>query len=640
MDRPEGSTGLETRAEADAVQQTAAALTRSEEYRVNEANRRHAILETYNALVHEQGKSKKQAAKEVGESVTTIWRWRKAFAEDGFNGLLPETDKCGRPSTLKKLGIDQETINQIRGLNLDTNSTTTALRLFAQTDKCPEQLAAVILDPNRCSKHALPPSLRRAVMVSRNEKLAHQGQRALNLGGIWIPRKLDILPGDIFCSDDTTPIWAWWTPWHECEEYPFGVKLLQGQLLPVIDVASQAAIAYALICREAGSYRACDIWALFGHVFDTVGLPRLGFQLERGSWEANLIAGMPVEYQEGEATMSRRVGGLRQLPTNITAWHREKLGVEHCFPKTLQTWTSYLPKTKSIEAFFNRSQTLEGTLWGCLGRDQMRKPFEKAKRLYEQCRRERSKVDPRDHFLSQTEMMTRLNGLFEYLNNEPMEGEVFAGIPQKIFEQARAEYPLLQLPEESAWLYKRDWRKVTITQGWARVRLTDELTNLRYSLFYTNPTVFARHDVEGQEVFVYYDKQNFEQPAQIILARTGEWLCEAKYEDRRGTFLGGDKSGHDVHKLWKGAVMQGYGTIVKHAPSRQVPEEIKARREHAKALKREERQASSVVAPRVPASPEPEAAPIIPDAGNAMQRQRERLARQAAQARKLMLISE
>jgi hypothetical protein len=139
-----------------------------------------------------------------------------------------------------------------------------------------------------------------------------------------------------------------------------------------------------------------DIWHLFGHTFDTVGLPRLGFQLERGSWEANLIRGQEVKYRDGEATYSRRSAAcanslailtIGPVPAGSFTW-----------PKTLQTFTSYLPKSKSIEAFFNRSQALEGTLWGALGRDQMRRPFEKAKKIFQTC--QRGAADPRLHFLS------------------------------------------------------------------------------------------------------------------------------------------------------------------------------------------------------------------------------------------------
>jgi hypothetical protein len=545
----------------------------SHDYRAAEANRRLAALQSFNALLQE-GCTLEIALRRVGESRTTLWRWQTRFEAEGFPGLLPRTDKCGRKSTLENLAVPQEVLDQVKGIKLDTGSNTAAWRLFANSDRCPEALARVVLDPNKSSKHSLPPSLRAATKMNANLHNAHRGPRRLALKGFYIPRKNDILPGDIFTSDDTTPIWGWWVPWREDKDHPFGVKLMQGQFLPVMDVASQAIINFALIAREKGSYRASDIWALFGHTFDTVGLPRLGWQLERGSWESNLIRGQEVSVDVHGISHDRRIGGLRQLPTNITPWHREKLGADFAFPSTLQTYTSYLPKSKSIEAAFNRMQTFEGTLWGSLGRDQMRNPYEKTKKLFQAC--QRGAEDPRHHFLSQIEMANRLRDILNYVNSEPMEGEVFAGIPRQKFDTGLAENPLFFLPEEQRYLYRSDWKAITITQGIARIRLTHEISGERYSLFYINPRVFA--EIEGQAVLCYYDRTNFEAAAQIHDARTGEFICEAPSEDRRGSFLDGDRSGHDIAKQWKNAVMTCYSAIAQHAPSKQLPSEIAARR--------------------------------------------------------------
>lgn len=615
------------------------------DWRIEEANRRLEILQTYQALVAE-GLPKSQAARQTGQGYVTLWRWEKRHQQSGFNGLLPDTDKCGRKSTFQKLGLTQEAVETIRqtvqGINLDTNSITAALRLFAQDDQydCPPELANVILNPNKSSKHAMPPSLRAAAQVPEPARLAHRGPRKLSLGGIWTPRKLDILPGDIFSADDTTPIWAWWVPWQQSDEYPFGVKLLQGQFIPVIDVASQMIVSFVIIAREKSSYRAADIWHLFGHTFDTVGIPRLGFQLERGSWESNLIRGQAVEIGEGEVSIQRRVGGLRQLPTTITDWHRAKLGHDFAFPKTLQTWTSYLPKSKSVEAWFNRSQNMEGMLWGALGRDQMRAPFEKAKKQFQTC--QRGSADPREHFLSATEIVARLRGLIQYVNNEPMEGEVFCGVPEQRFTQAITEHPLGYLPEELQYLYKRDWTVLTITQGWARVRLSDPMASgaatRRYSLFYCHPRVFAEN--EGREVAVYYDRENFEQPAQIIDAKTGEHLCTADYHDRKGSFLDSEADGHELRKAWRNAVMSIYGDLAAHAPSRQLPPEIAARREAAKASGA----VTTTVDGRPAAAPLPQRSgltqALAPTTPEQFDKQRNRLARQAELARRLNGLTE
>ncbi len=622
-------------AEADQVGQSLSrALT---EYQVTEANRRLGVLNTFAELLQAEC-SPRVAARQLGESRSTIWRWQQRFGQKGFTGLIPDTNNCGRKSELERLGLSagdlQKLLDETRGFNLDLNSTISALRLFAHSDRCPEQLAKVILDPNRCSKHAIPPSIRRAAAVSDNHRLAHRGPRALSLKGMYVPRRVDILPGDIFSADDTTPIWAWWVPWRECEEYPFGVKLLQGQFLPVIDVASQCVLTFVLIAREKSSYRAGDIWHLFGHTFETIGLPRLGWQLERGSWESNLIAGERVGYGDGEASFHRRVGGLRQLPTNITPWHREKFDASGVtFPTTLQTWTSYLPKSKSIEAWFNRSQKFEGTLWGSLGRDQMRAPFEKAKKLFQQCSRPRAKLDPRNYFLSHIEIANRIRELMNFLNDEPMEGEVFHGIPRQKFNAGVSEHPLFVLPEDQRWLYRRDWKRLTITQGWARVRLTDPVSGQRCSLFYCHPQRFA--GMEGEDVVVYYDREHFEQPAQIVSARTGEFVCEADFVDRKGSFLDGDSSALDLRKQWRNAVMATYATIVPHAPSRQLPREIEQRREQAKAAAATPAQPTIQSALPPPRLNAPGAGMFKSPTAEEFARKRERLAQQAEAARGL-----
>jgi hypothetical protein len=255
-----------------------------------------------------------------------------------------------------------------------------------------------------------------------------------------------------------------------------------------------------------------------------------------------------------------------------------------------------LPKSKSIEAWFKRNQSLEGTLWGSLG------PIRCACRSRRQksCSNNaapRSKIDPRQHyFLSHRKSRSASAGIIEYVNNEPMEGEVFKGIPRVNFEAAIRERPLFQFKgvpelEDLRWLYRRDWTVLTITSGWARVRLTHPISGERYSLFYNNPNVFAQ--IEGAQVAVYFDRERFQDNAQIVAAskfsvdgqtyEPGDYVCEAQYVDRVGTFLGSDRTGHDIAKQWRQAVMSTYATIVKHAPSRQLPIEIEQRRIASKA---------------------------------------------------------
>jgi hypothetical protein len=529
----------------------------------------------------------------ISESHSTLRRYDQAYTADGFIGLIPNTHLSGRRSDLDKLKdqIGAATVDALlakaAATALDTQSEVMGLRLVARSAEAPEALAQLVdyaaHGGPRASKHAIPPSIRKAIRRNPAVALRHQGNRASHLRGFWIPRRIDILPGDVWTSDDTTPIWGWWVPWEHAKgnpafdkascEFRHGVKLLQGQLLPLADVASNCVFQVALIARETSSYRASDIWSLFGRAFGEFGLPRLGFQLERGSWESNLIRGVEVSVDQDGVSLDRRVGGLRMLPSNVTDWHRQTLGEDFTFPKQLQTWTSYLPKSKPVEAIFDRMQTLEGTLWGNLGRDQQRRPNEAAKKQFEACRR--GAADPRLHFLSGTELLTRLRALIDFLNNEPMEGQVFKGVPRLLWEQSLRENPLYRLPEDQQYLFRRSWHATRITRGWVTCRFTDAAGTKRAE-HYCQPERFPA--LEGREVLAYFDAEDCRQPAQIHDPATGEFLCEADWFERPGMFLDAAQQGHELKRRYNNAVTTLYADTASKAPSRQLPAEIAERR--------------------------------------------------------------
>jgi hypothetical protein len=537
-----------------------------------EANRRLALLTRLAEMERAQGDafSLRRAAAPLGVSFSSLSRWRAAYLEYGFDGLLADDPVPGSRSLLAKIDPGQEHLDAIKAKSLDTRSVTTAARHYAHDPACPPALSEAILAPRK-SKQSLPRSLRDAITPSQPLRDLHHGPRRLSLNSLSVPRKVDILPGDIFCPDDTTPIWGYWVGVPESEQYPFGKMLLQGQLLIAIDVASQKAISFALIARDTAGYRACDIWSWFGAVHDSPGLPRLGWQMERGTWESHLIAGVECEYQAGETTLSRRLGGLRMLPSNPCPEARPEAlrDMFTCFPKTLQTWTSFLPKTKSIEAFFNRSQQLEGMLYGCLGRDQQRAPMERAKKIYNACRR--NAEDPGHHFLEQTEILNRLRSLIDWLNHEPIEGTVFHGVPEILWQNAVRDLPLYRPPEESRYLFLRHWAKTRVHKGMIRLHPAAHAP-----LEYFSPDL-AHH--EGQHVLCYYDAFNLELDAEILSCRTGERLCSAPFFARVGQFNDTSRHGLDAQKQYREIVRSAYADLTPLIPSRQLPPEIKARRE-------------------------------------------------------------
>lgn len=407
-------------------------------------------------------------------------------------------------------------------------------------------------------------------------RLAHRGGRALSLGGAWTPRHLDILPGDIFGPDDTTPIWGYYVEVEKCEKYPTGYKVGQGQFLPMLDVAGQAIVSYAIILRETSSYRASDVWRLIGFTHRTVGLPRLGYQMERGSWEAGLVRGVDVTVGEGDFSHVRRVGGLRMLPANCLPFHVDKMGGAAF--STLQTFTSYLPKSKSIEGAFHRLQKFEGTLWGSLGRDQMRKPFERTKKIYEACKRGTASAPL--HFLSLSEINRKILALVEEYHAEPIQGEVFRGRPLEVFERGLAEHGALRPPPpENGYLYRSEWACVKISRGLARIRRQNHELGRQVSYYYEAPELFAKLD--GKQALLYFDRDAFETPADVLSVE-GEWLGQAHYLQPPGMFLDGDLSGHEERRASRDAVTAIYQAVLPHIPSRQLPPEIAARREAAR----------------------------------------------------------
>jgi len=558
-----------------------------------EALRREALCVQALAMI-DGGASMNQAARDLGEPVANLCRYLKAYRAGGFEALTPKQPGKSGTKSLREKWVAEigeaavvEIEKRVAGTALDLAPHVAgsprpvcdglAWRTVARDPATPEPIRAYFTQPRR-SKHHLAPSIREHTRPGPMIDARHHGFRAYGLAGPYQPRRLDILPGDIFSSDDTTPIWAWWVPWPKSEKYPHGAKLLQGQFLPVIDVASQHILCYALIAREQSSYRAADIWRLMGRVHSLAGLPRLGWQKERGSWEAKLIDGEILEADGHEPSHGARVGGLRMLPANLLPYHVECLGAERARQfRTLKTWTSYLPKSKSVEGIFHRLQRFEGTLWGTLGRSQQRRPFEKTVKLYEACRGGRA--DPRLHFLSGTELMHRLNACIEMHEAEPIEGEVFRGLPPETWRRGLEEHgPLLAEPPQGRWLMCRDWALVKAARGMVRIRRVDEVTDAPVSFFYSAPA-FCR-ELDGRKVLIYFNRDAYTEPAHVLLPRADgahEYMGTAEYVERVGMFLGG-ASGHARRGEQAGLVTTLYSDLAAYLPSRQVPAEIARRR--------------------------------------------------------------
>jgi hypothetical protein len=283
--------------------------------------------------------------------------------------------------------------------------------------------------------------------------------------------------------------------------------------------------------------------------------------------------------EDGEPSHVQRVGGLRALPANLLPFHVERIGAERAAQwKTLRTFTSYLPKTKSVEAIFHRLQKLDGTLWGSLGRSQQRRPFERAVKLYNICRDGRA--DPRLNFLSGAELIKRLNACIEAHEAESLEGEVFRGKPAEVWARGIAEHgELLPEPPQGRWLMCSDWALVKAHRGMVRVRRVDEVTDQPVSHFYQCPQFCG--ELDGRQVLVYFNRDSFRESAHVLLPRANGnhiYVGTADYIERVGAFLDRDTRGHELRAEQSNVVTTLYSDLAAYIPSRQLPAEIAQRR--------------------------------------------------------------
>ena len=524
-----------------------------------------------------------------GSSRTSVERWIPAYRQTGFHGLLSECAESGRESVAEKLRrlCGPEEFEQIRkrvqAMNYDYKSNSLAWRraALALPDGHPVRTYMEKVLTMHTSKHAIAQSLRIETSVDPAQRLLHRGRKALKLGGYSIPRKCDVLPGDIYVMDDETENVICAVPAPKCDKYPFGWKAMQAQVFPCLDFASQYCGAWFMVARERSSYRGTDLWGGIGHCIDAMRLPRLGFQFERGTWESNILRGVKVDYLPGEPSATQRMGGLQMLPSNILDWHREQSAVARLLPPTLTIFTSYTPKSKPIEGWFNRSQRLRQAFWGYAGRDQRREPQERIVKLFNACKR--GAENPAEHFMTLEELEKAYGQSVMDLNADRMEGEVFSGVPSETWNEwvNKPGFELKRMHPEMAWMYRGMWAQGTVKGPFVRVRLTDELTRKRFSLFWQNATELSRFD--GKTVAVYWDAKDHTLPAYVVDPRSAEFVCDAAHLDRVGAFLDDDMTGLNGVKQWEKFHTAIYGAIKSEIPSLQMPDGVRERRRDGRA---------------------------------------------------------
>lgn len=482
---------------------------------------RRTRLTTLKELL-EQGYSIPDCEDAVGVSQATLYRLAHSLQEnDGDIEKAMVGKRLGRPPAAQ---LTDEEARSVRVLILGGQSEITALRQRCKDGTIRAEVATVIL--NRKRKHDIPTSIRRQIKVSEAEIMYNNSPRDFRLKKISTPRKDSRIidgeeiadkPGDVFVFDDMTVNFAYWTPWPhgDCQSSKaHGVKVTRGQLLVAMDLVSRKFIHFELIVRKGESYQTNDIWAEYGRIFKTIGMPRREIIHEGGHWEGKQIHGEKLIGPDEEM----RIGGLQAL------------GVD-----AVRSWT---PKTKPIEGRFDFLQNLMEGLPGNLGRA---REGSKEWKIYNRC--SAGTMDAREHLPSQAQMADKIMERMMFANGEPMDGRV-QGIPDELWDDAISARPLRKLNPSMGWIFARDSRKLVLPAK-PPIKCRFNRTDGGREIYFDDPSLlliphkklklmihFDPLETAGEAVIVNADLRSFELPGcdgqSRRTIRPGDVICVAR----------------------------------------------------------------------------------------------------------------
>ncbi|MDD3885379.1 MAG: helix-turn-helix domain-containing protein [Victivallaceae bacterium] len=409
------------------------------------ARRREEIVIAANKWMHEGG-TLTEAAETLGVSLASLSRFRSAYNAGGIAALEPQYQNCGRKPLASLLDLPEEALAEVRRLVLAIDPNTghritvsLALRMFANSDACPDSLREIILKP-RSSKHKLTPTLKREARITPEVKLMHRGpatfknkaftQRReltyVNARGETVPLK----PGDCYEFDDMTFNTGFYIPWQDAADpcaLKFGVRAFRAQLLAGIDLATGRFIGFGIVARYNDSYRAKDILWTFLNVFNSTGLPRVALHLERGAWDANIINAL------GSVVAVKHATG---------------------------------PKSKFIEKQFDTLQKVCAVRGVNLGRK--RGEFEQANDDWSAIRKG-TKHPATCGYWKLADLVEATAAAMNFIGADPMEGEIYQGVPDEKWAAELSVNPLSKPSRAQAVYLQPETGSATIRAGHIRV---------------------------------------------------------------------------------------------------------------------------------------------------------------------------
>lgn len=425
-------------------------------------------------------------------SVRSLERWERAYAEQGIDGLVDQKQgKVGRRSVIDQVASEHPEILQTlltrgKAVALDKQSIAAAARELSVHPSLPSKLRNHLHDAHASKSHVTP-SIRAALKTSELTAALYQGPKAARLSGAFTVRDYSQLKaGDVYTADDMTSNVICWTEWKNARGWIIG----QPQILPVLDVRSLRWLNVRVIMREGGQYSSDDIWGLFGDVFDTFGIPTLGFLLEGGHWQGKRVQG----HKTG-LTHDERIGGLTSLG--------------------LTNYRAFDPRSKGmIEGAFNILQRHVDAFPGYAGRDQRTQIPEHVKKAIAAC--EKGGEHPSKYFSHISKFADHVQTVMANLNHERQDGQILRGASP--IEQWANDNPERRvLPDDAKWLYRSAMTVVQVTAN--GVRVTQGSGKKTQVYYYDNPELLV--PLRGQKVVVFWNDHNPDADACICLPKAG-----------------------------------------------------------------------------------------------------------------------
>lgn len=439
-----------------------------------------------------------------------IWnRWRDNDGDDSqWQCLCLQYQVAAievRETAAKRLQLTEAEVNKIRRLILDNESSPKAndgvplaIEFMSKAPSTRPELREALQAILNSASGSIPPSIRRAIHVPLEVKLQYRSPKAFRESFVqirdmtWINRlgqRVPVLPGDIREADDMTVNTPWWVEWpwggDPCSD-KYGVRCGRGQLLLSRDVASGKGVSFWLMMRYKDSYRASDILQWKGCEYRDMGMPRIAERLERGSWEARRIEGVPLFRDDG--SFECRFAGIRDLG----------FALDHTFSAN----------AKLQEQWHGMLQKVMGNLGPQVGRH--RGEYELISKDLLAC--QDARLDPREVFPHIDQLADGIFDCISYLNQRKIKGRLVYGVPDELWsEHINDANPLPTLPREKEWMFLPDYAERTITGGCLQISRHDDRERFTFEI-----ARFVNDGVgDGFRVIAFFD------PA---LPEMGAWL--------------------------------------------------------------------------------------------------------------------